>query len=811
MKWKLALLFSVSALLTCLNQKDLKATQLPDTPSHGVEAITDFTGGLYTNSVGREVPATYGTAIRNCYIDNKIGSIIKANGWIVLGSNPAIKIWKGIWDLSLENGTVDFLVFGSTVDPPTSTSGVIYLTVDFNSYTTIRSALNATLDLNSVQVRNSRWFTNGSDSVFEVNATSATVLDGTLNTPSVPKCQFIEYFQNRVFIYNSAANNSALYFCELVDTSPAHLPIPPDNPTAWPATDQLNIDQGNGQPGSFLKVFNRQLQMGKSNAIYTLYGTGASNYQFRKTKANIGFISQKSVVELDNLLYGQAIDGFYSFDGENTQRLSDTIADKMAVIRTDTSRILTNTWDTYTDFSRGTIFNATVTPSGFIQLASSISYINTTNGLPSGGFDLRLQYQTSSAWGTFSTTQPIIANSYALSALQFWVNNPDWYTGSCTGGANSNIIACVKNVGSGISTCTALSESIGGGSYRLITADFSSLLSTFSVVDLSNGNMQFRIENTTGNNCSLLLFVPTTTVHSTIQVSAKATSGTFISDITTVTTVNAWQSFNATQNISSGTITYYVRSGTSVVTITTNPWTIISPGATPSFPTTNLLFQWASTISIQSPDISNLNNIDLVSLSHVEGAGSDTRAFSVPWLGRWWMGVSTESTGKFPLIYVKSKISNKNPNAWVEFDGIPAKQFLSLNNILYAVSGSSGIVMRLDYGTSYNGNAFTAYYETADMVLGDDFTFKDLWECILDAEKQSGQIIKVGFSLDGNSFNYINVNADGSGPLRYSIRNPNAGFTTYCKQVKIHFENNQLDKGMTVNSWATIFKPTKIR
>jgi len=88
----------------------------------------------------------------------------------------------------------------------------------------------------------------------------------------------------------------------------------------WNVVDEsgsIQVDTSFGEDLVAVTVFNNHVVVLSDNGLYELYGTGPSNYQLMTITREIGCISQKSVIELNNTLFWLGSDGVYAYDGGN--------------------------------------------------------------------------------------------------------------------------------------------------------------------------------------------------------------------------------------------------------------------------------------------------------------------------------------------------------------------------------------------------------------------------------------------------------------------------------------------------------------
>jgi len=745
----------------------------------------------------------------NVYIDEKQGQLVKGNGFIETGSTGTLTKGSFSFTFYRSDGSRQFLV---------GDSSQVLATTDFKSYVFVTSGLATTTNLQAVQVEKKVWFTNGSDPIFTWDESNTKqILNGTKGLPNVPRFKYIAYHQGRIFGLNTSGNTSSLDFSAPASTD--SVAISPDHQLAWPVTNRLFVDNGDGDDGTGLFVFKGQLYIFKERSIHILFGTNTSNYITRKINAQVGAVSQDTIAELDGFVYFLGKDGIYKFDGGNTQRISDLIGPDIEAIRTDTTRIVEDTWDTQADFARGQFFGSTATADGFLTVRGSSINLNTINETShTGEFVTFSSTYIPAEWGVVVPTFTVPPSYYAqVSELVLWARS----RGTCTGANRLKIILKNTNNQATVEVETSISAGSPAGTFSRHTLDFqNNYFNNSSPAPYPNINgseintSKFEIHLTTVANtleitpgCLVEVYRPTDTGKGTLILRPTPYTG-YLSEVSTITTLTAWDNFEAEGNTNGGTINYYLRTATSAVNITTTSWTSFTPGSRISSSQTQTYVQWAASMAAVNI-YSNPTNIDYVTIKHIEGAGSNTRAFATTWKNRYWLAVSTASDGNHSIIYVKAKASNPAPDAWMKFTGINIRSFTKDGaDVLYGGASSLGKWYRLDYGTNYDNSPIRAYWTSPELILGSNFQDKTLFSYLIDADRETGNTLTIGTSINGGDFADTSISLNGTG--RY-VREYNAVNTRPFNTVRFRFENSQLDKFLGLNTFGVVYLPQRIR
>lgn len=272
-------------------------------------------GSLNTTASPSRLPEGQSPDNQNVWTDEKPGSVITANGYTLLGTNPSgnpntflinfFKTSDGSQTVILSDGTT------------------VWKTTDYITFTVITTGLSNFFQLRGMVIRGKLWLTNGNDSVMTYDGTTLTLLNGAGGTPNVPLAKYISYHDERVWLYGISLDPSSLRFSALTDSSGTE--IMPDNSGAWSTDNEIQVSEGDADIGTGLFLYRGYLYASKSFSIWRIVGYDEYNYTRVKTRSSTGTRFQESVQELDNLVHFIGVDGFYTFDGEESKRISDII------------------------------------------------------------------------------------------------------------------------------------------------------------------------------------------------------------------------------------------------------------------------------------------------------------------------------------------------------------------------------------------------------------------------------------------------------------------------------------------------------
>lgn len=275
----------------------------------------DKWGTLNTAASPTRLPDGHSPRNQNVWMDEKPGSVVTAKGFQKLGDIPS-----GVPPTLLLN-------FFKTSDGSSqlivSDNSTIWHTTNYVDYTSIKTGLSGFFQLRAKVIRDKVWFTNGSDAVATWDGTTYTELDGTGGTPDVPTGKYIEYHDERVWIYGIATDLSACRFSSLADSSGTE--IEPTNANAWSTDNEIQVSEGDADQGTGIFLYRGFLYCSKQYSIWRIVGDDEYTYSRTKTKSSTGTRFQESIQIKDNLVHFIGVDGLYVFDGEEARRISDIV------------------------------------------------------------------------------------------------------------------------------------------------------------------------------------------------------------------------------------------------------------------------------------------------------------------------------------------------------------------------------------------------------------------------------------------------------------------------------------------------------
>lgn len=766
------------------------------------EYVSDFSGGLNTSVTPTKLNKNFSPSMLNVYIDEIPGKLAKRGGTDTVISTA------GMSTIVFSRRYVDSLGNEHLI---LSDNNKVVQTDDFQNFTTIKTDLTSAADLDGVQVNNEFWFSNGSNAVFKWDNSTMTILDGTNGTPNVPKGKYIEYFQNRVWLFNTSIDASEVRFSALTSTD--GFIVSPSSANAWPAINQFYVQRGDGQVGTGMKEDWGILSFFKEASVHKLLGDDEFTYRPYKITEDAGTVSDKTIVFLDGYEIFLGKKGIYRYNGNNVERISDAIQPDIynfyrTVVRTGNVQ-----WDSL-NFNANYGLSKNVAINEFGEVVIDTGVFTQPRSLES--FDPSLD--------------PLIPFEPEADGLE-----RTGVTDKATYFPQQNITGYISKlmftrIGGNCDTDWTYNVYTGNGDVYSTTTSFSTPKGdpkTFVQINYSPNEIVFSTQTTgiyfhwkinnrtncTGSNTRAIQIgqpdKDLTGVEKSGAFEFVPNVFTFESVIATAAPITRWNAFNSERNSNGGSISYAYRTSTvSANFIATQPYISIIPGATidSAVTSTTTYIQWIATFT---PNAGNLQYILNAQADYTKSGANSDKAVATRWNNRYLLSVTTDSNSTNRLIYVKAKNTNANPIAFMKFQGIDATSFVEFNNFLYAgIKASTGCLKQLEVGDEDDGQAVNAFYETPDLVLGDQFFKKEILGVLVDIDRESSALLNLQTSVDGSDFTSSTRTISGTGRGIISLNNVGG---RAVNSYKVRVENADIDKDMRLSGIAVIYKPTFIQ
>lgn len=768
-------------------------------PTAKVEELTDFSGGLNTTIESHKLDPKFSPDLKNVFVHRKPGSVIRRNGYAVMGSTTGLMDGRFGYTFYHTTGSPEFIV---------SDSSRVYSTRDFATYVFVASNLVATANLDCAQGRDRVLCTDGYTTPFTWDGATRQYLTWA------PKRKYVEYWQDRFWLFASTSDATVLNYSILITTA-AEI-ITPFDPRAFPGSAELFVGRGDGGNGTGMWVQNGRLFMGKDNSIWRIVGNDPTTYLPDIVDKETGVISNDSIAVGDGVAYFKGLEGAYEFDGQVARRITDGIVPDMDAVNNAILDITRYSWDTQTDLSPGNQTNTTVTfrnGQDVVEIITGTYRATFRPVIVTGGQVLSLT-GTTFFMDTMITTAAIPYNfNGSVRGIEFNLEILNDPTCGC-GGAGTYTNTTKFTIRNTItqSSHTAQFTNTGCGSSHVESVDFSQantnhIITSGSVINATTPvqgiTIQYNIIDTgsTEGNCAARIYGSSQTNTDFIAY----TTAQYLSQIATITDLATWDRFNTLINLNNaGTIDFFIRTATDPVNISTQVWTSIANGSLVDQPTRNKYVQWASTfVATGGPA---LPYVDRVSIDYFNALLKD-RPFSIYWNREWWLSIATGSNNT-SIQYVKAWQNHSNPYAWNRLNNMEIRSlFKDGDRALYAGSASTGTFFKIDFGSNDMGLPIFHYYDTPDYIFGNNFTEKQLLEVWLDADRGSNKNFELGISTDNASFAYRNIAFNGVGRGTKFAK----GFTGKSNTFRFKFQNIQKDQSLNLHNALILYVPTEIR
>lgn len=694
--------------------------------SKGVEqtlGIYDFSKGLDTYHSSLSLPDGFVSDSQNVLFDAQ-SPVSKRQGYTVAFSTGAYA-YQSSWAYTDATNTSWIIVRASNSIIASNLAGAIVLisTVSAND---IVGETNAFGDAYFVDPTQAVYFWNGSSTSY---------------VSSSPHGSLITQFHNRLWVSGTAVpNGSQIYSSGFLAGNTWTLGPNATDPVQLTAGLQDNFDNVTA-----MYAYLDTLYLFKHYAIYSLSGFDQTSFQVSFVSSECGCIDQNSIQTFGGALKFASLRGIENFDGYRCTRISDPVKDKIdPAISIGTFSQQSWVQQTSGDFGLGSAnptFTDTTTVSsavilfGFSEPWNNLSNWTTVSGsfsasgglltIPGGqsapeiktsskynvspGFDFQtsLNFPDNTGPGMGTSLIQISLLNGSSQGYGFAVENNQF--GSST---NLKLFICSPNL-AGCNTSKMIGVTDTGfhsyefqlsatGNAQLFLDGVSTLTATTAGLGVATG-MNTPDISVTGGILSRQIkpFILT------------SSTGTYYSQVHTITGMNAWGNFSAQTFLNGGNISYFVRgSGSAFSVLSSTPaWT---PQAVNSQITisTATFFQnredFSVTLAAQDPILNSFT------FQWFTG-NKATQMASAVWDNRYWLSLTTstqDSANDAVLVLA-------NNGAWADFDIHAAGLVQYKNNLYHADSLATGNLYLDNKGYMDNGVPINAYIKTKDYTQGD--------------------------------------------------------------------------------------------
>lgn len=792
-------------------------------------SFRDFSDGLDNYSAPMSVAVNGSPDLMNVVIDEP-GQLTQRNGYISCGVIPGGATATNLYEYAKNDGSRNLIVTDNVS---------IWQTGDCVTYSTITTGLSSTAFPRFATALDKLWIVNGSTWPLVWDGSTLTTLDGLDGKPEGFKAKYITYWKSRIWLANTATAPSSVYFTSLTSSTGAI--IAPDVSTqAWSALNQIYIARDDGSPLYGIKVYRDNLYAFKETGVSRIVFESDYNLSVQKNVTTIGSKFQESIVEMDDgLLRYVGRDGVYAFDGISVKRLSSKWYPTFQTIKQPSRSELYRLWDDQEDYT-GILSSVTasyVVGSVSLTKGNTAYIIDTfadneytsnpvwtvayTNGI--GTFDASSGFLTAIGTGVNPAIRRIITPSNSWEIYGRWgisakfpsANNTYLYyaflehkaTGLTQKGYSLYFrpnISGTLEMAIRVDETNAISVStnyvVGAFAKYEISRDTSGLFQVYandqllisSVVASGSWGTFVNYSSTTYTGVFFDNPVTGQLGADNIAIPGYNQNGVFTAEITTATGVSSWKTFEADETLNGQTITYEIRTGTSVYNTLLNPWTAITPGTLVSTTTDNYA-QWRANFSTTDNSVTPL--LDSASLGWITGDSSRSALAAINYQSRYWITASTSLANDYnDLVMVESK----SPIMSYTRYNLPVSAFTIWNGNLYGAISNTAKIARLDYGSTDDGAAITSYWQSRDENYENPIFYKTINTQVLDyANNPANTSVSIGLSYDeGSTWENRTVN------LGASTLSRNTAKLNYTPETALGFRtrifNNTLGLGYRI-------------
>lgn len=274
-----------------------------------------FNGGLNSTSSPLNLKNNESSDLQNIDFD-RFGAISKRNGYSCLNTNSGTAIGvDGLYWYEYDNaGTKTryaIRIYNSNFQKMDALDGV------WDTMATSNGSITSGNFFDFATFNNIVFATNGVDPPLQWAGTGSA---STSNVPAaLTDAKYVEVYENYLFygnvIVDSTSRTTRIYWSALRDH------------TSWDGADWIEIALNDGQEITGLKTLGNALVVYKTRSIYNVFFTGSADAPFRVIKSNssVGCTASGSIQEVKNGHVFFSTDGFYFYNGEGCEKISDKI------------------------------------------------------------------------------------------------------------------------------------------------------------------------------------------------------------------------------------------------------------------------------------------------------------------------------------------------------------------------------------------------------------------------------------------------------------------------------------------------------
>lgn len=571
---------------------------------------------------------------------------------------------------------------------------------------------------------------------------------------------------------------------------------------------------------------------------YVQFGTTLADWIVRTVSPNVGTLDNSDIIR-DDTIYFRANDShYYAYDGSNLVKLSRDIGASISLSQLRIFNFLTET--DATDWGAATydtpVYVDTETVSGNIQTTFPDLFTSFRDGT-SGTKDVWNTYTGggSPPTCTFSASgEMVIQNTggslgechiYTSTRVTDFKIGTTYYVVVSSMGTSSSVSGSALHFAIQPSLITSPSVGPGGSVVNMqfdSTTTGRGYLTTFTVNSVSS----VPATPTYSLPATIQIFIATTTYALTIngvrQVNgthAATTGGQYIymgykrfdsgtgslkldnfsitpqtftytsPNLSVGSAITAWDSFNYTDNVGGGTLTYrFGSTNTAIVSDITNS-TPITNGQIPIVATATYAGVRALFGTDSWDDQPTLNSY---TINWFEGSASD-KMYATYFNDGLWFSVTSGTGATTNNRIHRFDMINQD---WTIYDLGNNGMFVK-NNALYLGSATGGKIFKYGENDNDNGMAINAYWKSKDFISDSPFTVKDYPNLSVSAGSVQNSSMTVTYTVDGSS----------SSSYQFPLYQPRKSFQNYNRNlpqgvqgntINVKFGNNAADQPFEV-------------
>lgn len=739
----------------------------------------DFSGGLNNYTASIYLNKNESPRLMNVVIDEPLGELRQRNGWQTCGHTPSGKTVTALFNYNKNNGA-RYLIVSDNIS--------VWQTDNCTDFTLIWTGL----DTNSIPhfktIYDNLWVVNGSTFPITWNGSTASQLDGVAGRPLAPKAKYIEFWKSRVFLGNSAADPSGVYFSQLTDLITGQVLDPATAPHAWSNTSNLiYFSRDDGSPLYGIKVYRDNMYGWKETGILRLVFENQYQLSVSKTVSVTGSKFQDSIQEMDDgFIRFLGRDGVYKFNGNVVQRISTKWTPTFYTFLQPTMGQAYQQWDSANDYVAGTLVNLstfTQNYAGKLTMPFSditnwswesgstnwtltgISAVKNSTDLDIGGQVIGTAIQNAVSGATHLMTMDYNNLTAGRTGFTITLQNIDgaslWtktlYMDQNYDAAMTLVVDTIPLAG--ITGPVRLTVSEYWGNATFTSAYFPAEVVPSGQINYAYGLAIQRIMCggfPPGVVCYQYnkVHLDLTNVAAALPKIFSTSAGSWESQDIQATALTQWRLFDTVSDPKLQTLGFQVKTAATQGGLAAASYYPITPGAVVSA-TTN---QWLKVKASMQTSLNYVTPyIDRVVANWVTGSLQKSGVVAFPYKSRYWMSVSTSATTPYNNL---TMVESKSPlGSYTMFD-LPITAMTRWNNQLYAGIGGTDKIGLMDTGSTDDGATIVSYWDSRDEIYTSPVIYKSVNRLIVDYRRlpvNSG--LQIGLSNNlGTSFSYKTLN-----------------------------------------------------